>query len=62
VAIALYFKGLGSLSPTEAATLLLVQLLVGLALAATLLNEQLSAAELAGAALILAAVAVSSKG
>jgi drug/metabolite transporter (DMT)-like permease len=62
VAIALYFKGLGSLSPTEAATLLLVQLLVGLALAASLLNEQLSAAELAGAALILAAVAVSSKG
>jgi drug/metabolite transporter (DMT)-like permease len=61
-AIALYFKGLGSLSPTESATLLLVQLLVGLALAATLLNELLSAVELAGAFLILVAVAVSSKG
>lgn len=61
-AIALYFKGLGSLSPTESATLLLVQLLVGLALATVLLNEKLGVAELAGASLILVAVVVSSKG
>jgi drug/metabolite transporter (DMT)-like permease len=61
VALALYFKGFESLTPTESATLLLVQLLVGLALAATLLNETLSLRELAGAFLILAAVVVSSK-
>jgi drug/metabolite transporter (DMT)-like permease len=61
-AIAMYFKGLESLSPTESATLLLVQLLVGLALAAILLGETLSLAELGGAVLILAAVAISSMG
>ncbi len=61
-AIAMYFKGFESLSPTESATLLLVQLLVGLALAAVLLGETLSVAELGGAVLILAAVAISSMG
>jgi len=61
LALALYFKGFESLNPTGSATLLLVQLLVGLALASTLLNENLSLAELTGASLILVAVAVSSK-
>jgi drug/metabolite transporter (DMT)-like permease len=61
-AIALYFKGLEVLSPTESATLLLVQLLVGLALAALLLGETLSPEELVGAFLILVAVGISSKG
>jgi drug/metabolite transporter (DMT)-like permease len=62
VAIALYFKAIGSLSPTESATLLLVQLLVGLSLASVLLGETLGPAELAGAALILVAVGISSRG
>jgi drug/metabolite transporter (DMT)-like permease len=61
-AIALYFRGLAYLSPTESATLLLVQLLVGLALASLLLGEALSSAELAGAFLIVVAVVISSKG
>ncbi|HVP23226.1 MAG TPA: DMT family transporter [Conexivisphaerales archaeon] len=61
-AIALYFRGLAILPPTEAATLLLVQLLVGLGLAALLLGESLSSYEVVGAVLILAAVAISSKG
>jgi drug/metabolite transporter (DMT)-like permease len=61
-AIALYFRGLEALSPTESATLLLVQLLVGLALAASLLRETLSPLELVGALLILMAVGTSSKG
>jgi drug/metabolite transporter (DMT)-like permease len=61
VAIALFFKGQGTLPSTTTATLLLVQLVVGLALAAVLLGETLSMPELIGAFLIIAAVAISSR-
>lgn len=62
LAIALYLKGLSSISTSESATLLLLQILVGLILAATILRESLDLPEMAGAASILTAIILSSLG
>ena len=59
VAIALYLQGLRSISASQSATLLFVELLTGLLLAATLLGESLSLSEVTGILAILAAMGLS---
>jgi len=59
VAIALYLQGLRSISASQSATLLFVELLTGLLLAATLLGESLSLSEATGTLTILAAMGLS---
>lgn len=60
IAIALYLKGLSSITSSESATLLLLQVLTGLVLATLIFREFLSSSEIAGAASILAGVALAS--
>ncbi len=57
-AITLYFAGLARIGPTRAATLSTVEPLVTVTLAAILLDEMIAPLQLAGGALILAAVVV----
>lgn len=59
VAIALYLEGLSAISASQSATLLLVELLTGLWLAATFLGESLNLPEITGTAAILAAMGLS---
>lgn len=62
IAVALYLKGLGSITASQSATLLLVQLLTGLFLAILILHEFPTPFEIAGAISTFAAVALSSVG
>lgn len=59
IAVALYLKGLGSITASESGTLLLFELLTGLSLAILLLNEVPTFFEIAGAISVLIAVALS---
>ncbi len=62
IAVALYLKGLGSITASQSGTLLLVQLLTGLFLAILILNEFPTSFEIAGAITVSVAVALSTFG
>jgi drug/metabolite transporter (DMT)-like permease len=61
VALALYFKGLSVVTASEAAVLLLVQILTGLVLAASFLGQSLNPTQAVGAATILLALVLGVK-
>jgi drug/metabolite transporter (DMT)-like permease len=62
IAVALYLKGLGSITASQSGTLLLVQLLTGLFLAILILNEFPTSFEIADAIAVSVAVALSTFG
>jgi len=62
LAVALYLKGLGSVTASQSGTLLLVQLLTGLFLAVLILSEFPTSFEIAGAISISVAVVLSTFG
>ena len=62
LAIALYLKGLGSVTASQSGTLELVQLLTGLFLAVLILSEFPTSFEIAGAISISVAVVLSTFG
>ena len=61
-AITLYFAGLRRIGPTRAATLSTLEPLVTVTLAALVLDERIAAIQMAGGALILAAVTLLARG
>lgn len=61
IAISLYLEGLGSITASQSAALLLLELVVGLILASLVLGETLSLAAVTGAAAISLAIIFSSR-
>jgi drug/metabolite transporter (DMT)-like permease len=60
VAVAMYTRGLASIKAAQSATLLLLEIVVGVALSASLLGDALSLLQVAGAVTIAAAILLSS--
>lgn len=60
VATAMYTRGLASIRAAQSATLLLMEIIVGVALSASLLGDVLSATQVVGAGTIAAAIVLSS--
>jgi len=60
VALAMYTRGLGSIRATQSATLLLMEIIVGVALSVSLLGEVLGVSQVIGAMVIGASVIISS--
>jgi drug/metabolite transporter (DMT)-like permease len=61
VAVAMYTRGLASIRATQSATLLLMEIIVGVGLSASLLGDVLSPAQVLGAVTITAAILLSSR-
>ena len=61
VALSMYTRGLASIRAVQSATLLLVEIIVGVALSVLLLGDGLSAVQVAGAAIIGVAILLSSR-
>jgi drug/metabolite transporter (DMT)-like permease len=61
VAVAMYTRGLSSIRATQSATLLLMEIIVGVALSISFLGDALSLTQAAGAATIAAAILLSSR-
>ena len=61
VALSIYTRGLASIRAVQSATLLLVEIIVGVALSVLLLGDGLSAVQVAGAAIIGVAILLSSR-
>ncbi len=62
IALAMYTRGLASIRATQSATLLLLEIVVGVALSVWLLGNVLSAPQVLGAVVISVAVLLSSRG
>jgi drug/metabolite transporter (DMT)-like permease len=60
VAVAMFTRGLGSIRAAQSATLLLLEIIVGVALSAALLGDVLGLAQVIGAVTIAAAILLSS--
>ncbi|HUK79628.1 MAG TPA: EamA family transporter, partial [Nitrososphaerales archaeon] len=61
VAVAMYTRGLASIRATQSATLLLLEIIVGIALSVSLLGNSLSFFQMLGAGVIGFAILLSSR-